>query len=469
VIEVDSLKRILSFVAVLLLFLSRGSFAAEVVDLDRYLEMVKEGNHALQSGVRTVEAAYYGVLASVAPQRPNVALSGSASYVTDQKTGDNHDRNALVYNTSLSLTQRIDISGTNTLDEQQQILSYERQRADFDGNVNTLVATAEESYWSAVLARENIALQKDVLRQRRENHRVTEEKYKQQLVPKLDLIRAEAQVVEAESLVTEADALYRNCLAAMMALTGGIEAVPVEDPLFVPTFDVSASLEKALLFRPDVRASKLALERSKILKKLTAKGMSPTLTGAIRWTPWSDPWNSSTPQDGELGASLSLNIPLIDGNETKYSVLNMDRLVQAAEASLRSVENATDVDLKVARNNWEKAAALEQDKKRQVERSDEELRITELMYNEGMGAQIDLINAQTENQRVRTDYLNAIQGMYIAIVDLRKAVGDYSPDESGSWKEAIVKYGKGTVIANELKKQELRDQKDKPAGKSKGK
>jgi outer membrane protein TolC len=211
----------------------------------------------------------------------------------------------------------------------------------------------------------------------------------------------------------------------------------------------------------------LALERSKILKKLTAKGMSPTLTGTIRWTPWSDPWNSSTPQDGELGASLSLNIPLIDGNETKYSVLNMDRLVQAAEASLRSVENATDVDLKVARNNWEKAAALEQDKKRQVERSDEELRITELMYNEGMGAQIDLINAQTENQRVRTDYLNAIQGMYIAIVDLRKAVGDYSPDESGSWKEAIVKYGKGTVIANELKKQELRDQKDKPVGKSK--
>jgi outer membrane protein TolC len=381
-----------------------------------------------------------------------VALSGSASYVTDQQTDDDHNRNAMVYNTALSLTQRIDIAGTNTLDERQQILSYERQRADFDANVNSLIAAAEENYWSAVLARENIALQKDVLRQRQENNRVTEEKYKQQLVPKLDLIRSEAQVVAAESLVTEADALYRNSLATLAALTGGVEVVPVEEPLFVPTFDVSASLEKALLFRPDVRASKLALERSKILKKLTAKGMSPTLMGTIRWTPWANPWNSSTPQDGELGASLSLNIPLIDGSATKYGILNTDRLVQAAEASLRSVESATDVDLKVARNNWEKAAALEQDKKRQVERSDEELRITELMYNEGMGAQIDLINAQTENQRVRTDYLNAIQGMYMALVNLRKAVGDYSPDENGSWKEAVVKYGKGTVIVNELKK-----------------
>ncbi|MDR2137248.1 MAG: TolC family protein [Synergistaceae bacterium] len=419
--------------------------------MERYLEMVREGNHALQAGVRAVEAAYYGVLASVAPQRPNVALSGSPSYVTDQMTGSDHNRNSIVYNTSLSLTHRFDISGTYTLDERQQILSYEGQRANFDNNVNNLIASAEQNYWSAVLARENIALQKDVLRQRQENNRVTEEKYKQQLVPRLDLIRSEAQVVAAESSVTEAEAQYRNLLAAMTALTGGIAVAPVEEPLSVPTFDVSVSLEKALLLRPDVRASRLALERSKILKQLTAKGMSPTLTGIIRWTPWSDPWNSSTPQDGELGASLSLNIPLLDGNATKYGVLNTDRLVRAAEASLRSLEHITNTDLAVALNNWELAAALEKDKQRQVERSDEELRITELMYNEGMGAQIDLINAQTENQRVRTDYLNAIKGMYAALVELRKVVGDYSPNEDGTWKEAVVRYGKGTEIANEMK------------------
>jgi outer membrane protein TolC len=408
--------------------------------------MVREGNHALQAGIRAVEAAYYGVLASVAPQRPNVALSGSASYTTDQVNGDQHNRNAMVYNTSLSLSHRIDISGAYTLDERQQILSYEGQRANFDSNVNNLVASAEQNYWSAVLARENIALQKDVLRQRQENHRVTEEKYKQQLVPRLDLIRSEAQVVAAESLVTEAEAQYRNLLAAMTALTGGVAVAPLEEPLSVPTFDVSVSLEKALLFRPDVRASRLALERSKVLKQLTAKGMSPTLTGLIRWTPWSDPWNSSTPQDRELGASLTLNIPIIDGNATKYGVLNADKSVQAAEASLRSLEHTTNTDLSVAFNNWELAEALEKDKQRQVGRSDEELRITELMYNEGMGAQIDLINAQTENQRVRTDYLNAIKGMYSALVELRRVVGDYSPNEDGTWKQAVIKYGKGKEV-----------------------
>jgi outer membrane protein TolC len=457
---VDDLKQRLGLTAAFVLLFSFCAPAAEMVDLDGYMEMVKQGNPSLQSGVRSVEAAYYGVMASVSYQRPSVALSGSASYVSDQRTGDEHNRNSMVYNTSLGLTHRFDLSGEYTLDERQQILFYESQRAAFDSNVNLLFAAAEETYWSAVLARENIALQKDVLRQRQENNRVIEEKYRQQLVPKLDLIRSEAQVVEAESLVTEAEAQYRNLLSGLTALTGGTEVVPTEEPLAVPAFDFGVSLEGALLSRPDIRSSRLAVERSKIVKKLATKGMVPTLTGAIRWTPWADPWNSSTPQDKEIGMSLTLNIPLIDGNSTRYKTLNTDRLVQAAEAALKSAENSANQDLTVALNNWEKASALEKDKMRQVERSDEELRITELMYNEGMGAQIDLINAQTENQRVRTDYLNAVNGMYAAIVEFRKAIGDYAPDEDGTWKEAVARYGKGTDVVNEMQALKLKEQKN---------
>ncbi|MDR2529493.1 MAG: TolC family protein [Synergistaceae bacterium] len=441
------MKRIFSLIVALpllfLFFAGTPAAGAETVTLDRYLKMVWEGNHTLQAAMRSLEAAYFGTLASVAPQRPNVALSGTASYVSDQVAQNTHNRNARTYDAGVALTHRIDLSGSYSLDERQQILSYEIERAKLDENINTLVSTAEQTYWSAVLARENIALQKDVLRQRQENNRVTEEKHKQQLVPKLDLIRSEAQVVAAESLVTEAGAQYRNLLATMANLVGGVEVVPVEEPLSVPRFDVTANPAKALRLRPDLRVARLTLERGRILKKLRAKGMAPTLTVSVQWTAWADPWNASTPQDGEIGASLRLNIPLLDGNATKYEVLNADRLIQAAEASLQAVETTMSAELATAFNNWELAAALEKDKARQVERSDEELRITELMYNEGMGAQIDLINAQTENQRARTDYLNAVKGMYVALAELRNVVGDYSPGEDGAWKEAVIRYGKG--------------------------
>lgn len=417
--------------------------AATVVDLDKYLAIVREANPDLRAGARSTEAAYFGVLASVAYQRPALAAGATGSYLSGQKQMGNREKDITAANLHVGLTHRIDLSGTYTLDEQQQVLYYESQRALFHRNVNSLMASAEQAYWAAFLARENIALQKDVLRQRKENDRVTQEKYKQQLVPKLDIIRSEAQVVAAETLVTEAEAQYRNVLATLKALAGGTDVTLVEEPLAVPIFNVTETLEKALLSRPDVRAAQLALERVKIVKKLTAKGMSPTLDLGINWTAVADPWNSSSPQEGEVAASLRLNIPILDGNKTKYGVLNTDRQVMAAEASLESARNVTEMDYTVAQNNWAKAEALERDRKRQVERSDEELRITELMYNEGMGAQIDLINAQTDNQLVRTNYLDAVRGMYAALVELRKVVGDYAPDESGSWKEAVVRYGRG--------------------------
>ncbi|MDY6401437.1 MAG: TolC family protein, partial [Synergistales bacterium] len=143
------------------------------------------------------------------------------------------------------------------------------------------------------------------------------------------------------------------------------------------------------------------------------------------------------------------NLPITDGNTTKYKVLNTDRLIQAAEANLRSLEESTRRDIAVAMNNWKNAAAAEQDKKIQVERSEEELKITELMYSEGMGAQIDLINAQTAYQAVKTEYLDAVKDMYVALVALRKAIGDYSPDENGDWREAVQRYGKGNEILGE--------------------
>ncbi|MDR3230734.1 MAG: TolC family protein [Synergistaceae bacterium] len=459
------MKRFLFSVVAFLMFFSNETAAAEVVSLDRYIGMVKNQNYALQSAIRSVEAAYYEVLASVAYQRPSLAGGASGSYLTGSASAQSgiREKDITAYNTTLGLTHRIDVAGTYTLDERQRILYYESRRANFDEDVNSLVSTAEENYWSAALARENIALQKDVLRQRIENNRVIEEKYKQQIVPRLDLIRSEAQVVEAESLVTNAEAQYRNLLATLATLAGGTEVVPIEEPLLLPEFNVTTSLEKTLLLRPAIRAARLELDRSRVVKKLREKGLSPTLTAGISWVPLSDPWNSGSVQKGEMTASLSLNIPIADGNETKYNILNADRLIQAAEAGLRSVEIFGARDLSIARNNWDRAAALEKDKKRQVERSDEELRITELMYNEGMGAQIDLINAQTENQRVRTDYLSAVRDMYVARVSLRAVAGDYAPDEDGNWKEAVVRYEKGTSILNEMKEKELREQQNKSA------
>ena len=157
-----------------------------------------------------------------------------------------------------------------------------------------------------------------------------------------------------------------------------------------------------------------------------AKGMAPTLDASVNWVPFSDPSSSSNPQKGEVQFALQLCIPVTDGGKTKYETLNAGDLVQAAEAVVRHIEDAAGKELALAQNRWKKATAIERDKKREVERSNEELAITEMMYREGLGAQIDLLNAQTDNQQVRTEHLQAVLELYGAIVDIKRAMGTYT-------------------------------------------
>ncbi|MBQ9575127.1 MAG: TolC family protein, partial [Synergistaceae bacterium] len=154
-----------------LLLLPSSSSASVSMTLPQYVNEILLNNHTLRAGVKNVEAGYYSVLASVAYQRPSTSGTFTGSYVTRQGNEDS----VFAGNIGLRLTQRIDINGSYRLDERQNILGYEVSRANFDNSVNNMIATAEETWWSAVLARENMKLQREILLQRSENHRVTME------------------------------------------------------------------------------------------------------------------------------------------------------------------------------------------------------------------------------------------------------------------------------------------------------
>ena len=421
------MKRLFVCVIAMLLLLPQGvtgRASAGDVDVNGYLALVRRSNEDIRASLRLVEAKYFSVRSALATQRPAAGLKGNASRVTGDTGGD--------YTLSVAVTHRFDISGIYGAQERQLVLGYEIAASEHVATVNSLLAQAEQTYWSAVLARANVQLQKDTLAQRLEDLRVTEEKYANQLVPKLDVIRASAKVEESRSFLVEAEALYTDALSRLAALAGGEEAVPVRMELLVPDRTVSADFEAAWTARPDVRAGTLSVERAKVLRSLAAKGMSPTLDGSVGYVFLTDS-AKSTPPEQEAIFSLTVGVPVSDGGATKANVREKEKTLEAANASLRSKRNEVTKELALAENEWKSAVAVELSKRQQVARSDEELKITQLMYKEGMGAQIDLLNAQVENRKVRTEHLNAIKDMYFALVSLRKAIGQYVAGYSNTY------------------------------------
>ncbi|QTX33299.1 TolC family protein [Aminithiophilus ramosus] len=126
---------------------------------------------------------------------------------------------------------------------------------------------------------------------------------------------------------------------------------------------------------------------------------------------------------------LDLTLPLSDGGRARAERARAEASLARARSALSAEERALEEELDLARNRWERAAALERSARKQVVQADEEFRVTLLMYEEGYGSQLDVMEAQTEQQRARTEELEAVRGMCLALVDMRRAMGVYGVEE----------------------------------------
>ena len=152
------MKRLFVCVIAMLLLLPQGvtgRASAGDVDVNGYLALVRRSNEDIRASLRLVEAKYFSVRSALATQRPVAGLKGNASRVTGDTGGD--------YTLSVAVTHRFDISGIYDAQERQLVLGYEIAASEHVATVNSLLAQAEQTYWSAVLARANVQLQKDTL------------------------------------------------------------------------------------------------------------------------------------------------------------------------------------------------------------------------------------------------------------------------------------------------------------------
>ena len=391
---------------------------SEEVSLDKFLILVQNHNKTLQASASSLESTYFAVQAAVAPQRPSLSLEGKTTRITSQTTENN---------LSAGLRGGIDVSGVYGPQEQSVIYGYRIQAERYADLFNTVLGLAEEVFWRARMAHENTLLYEKILQERQETLRVTREKFKQDLIPRLDLIRAEARVEESRSFLTQARANYKDLVAQMMNLTGGKEVEPLYVSLEVKALPSPEDFEVICEKRPDIQALELAVEKAEVDRLLASKGLTPTLDAFLGWTIATD-GDFVNPPENELLLSLNLNVPVTDGNETKNRVREKEALIMASQKELMAKKDEALEEVTRAHNRLENALALITTREKEASLADEELRITTLLYQEGLGSQLDLLNAQTAQARASTDLLDAMKELHLALVDIRKTCGSYAAE-----------------------------------------
>ncbi|WP_159468854.1 TolC family protein [Dyadobacter sp. 3J3] len=126
--------------------------------------------------------------------------------------------------------------------------------------------------------------------------------------------------------------------------------------------------------------------------------------------------------------AINLNIPIFDGFTKKYQVEQKKVALDKVKLNQKLLEQTIDMQSQQAAINIKNAFATLETQTRNVDLAKEVVRVSKIKYKEGVGSNIEVINAESAYKEAQTNYFSALYDMLIAKVDLSKAKGELYND-----------------------------------------
>jgi outer membrane protein len=122
-----------------------------------------------------------------------------------------------------------------------------------------------------------------------------------------------------------------------------------------------------------------------------------------------------------IGATLSLNV--FDGFQRHYKIQQAKLDFKKVENNLKNLQLAIEFEGASALVNYNNAISSLQIQKRNLNLAKNIYTVSQKKYEQGVGSNLEVINAQTSLKESETNYFNAIYDMMVYKVDYQKAIG----------------------------------------------
>ena len=220
---------------------------------------------------------------------------------------------------------------TNTV-KQNRLAESEAELAEQE-TANSIQESITQLFTQILYQDEKVKVCQQTLETARKNEDRGREMVEVGKMSKADLAQLTAQRATDEYNVVEAQgqlASYKLQLKQLLELTDDQPfdiAIPEigDDEVLAEVPALSSVYEQALLSRPEIEASQLAIKRSDVSLAIAKAGWMPTLsmTGGIGTSSNSlnsNSWGKQIKTSFDATAGLSLSIPIYDGRQTKTQV-----------------------------------------------------------------------------------------------------------------------------------------------------
>lgn len=410
------------------LLLVSSPLSAREMTISEALRYALEQSPALKSARQELRKAKGGVVQADGNFYPRISVSGSYSdnrYPT-VNAGDRTDTRGA----AVGVTENIYAGGRHAAQRRQAKEQLNQAELTVKEAEENLAVNLHTLFYSVLLARETVAAAVDAVETSRKHLQEVQQMLSLGLANQLEVIRAEQQLSSNEAALASSRGTLDSANINLLNLMG---LPPQSDYSPSGTLEIArpeGTAEASVELARRQRADKAILEKQIAIQKeqitIVSGAMKPSVDVTVS-AGYDTPYHSQDRGEDSWKATLSMEVPVYDGGQTRGEVIKARAVQEQNRQNLRQKELDILSEVGLAWVEITDSEAQIVARRKALSLARETLRLSQVGYREGVTPQLDLLDAQSNLTSARKDYSQSLYTHLMRIVALKRAEGALIP------------------------------------------
>ncbi|MBI2267820.1 MAG: TolC family protein [Armatimonadetes bacterium] len=309
-------------------------------------------------------------------------------------------------------------------------LQADTEQMNFVAARRDLVQAIASGFLQVLKAERLRYLASETVKSWEEHRRQAESLYRNGVVPRYDILRADLEVSRARDQTTAAGKktdLARASLRSLMGISGeetlrlderDLEKTVEPDPVL--SLDLPGARETALGQRVEMQLMDILVRQGEAALRIAKGSTNPSLALG---TTYSRKTTTLLAQDWQWQTALALNWPLFTGREKGARMRQAEEAIRQARLGREDTASKLSLEVENAFLSFREAEERKGTAVIQMDQAREGLRIAQLRYKEGLSPGVELIDARTAFTSAQVNLENSRYDYLESVLNLKKALG----------------------------------------------
>ena len=350
---------------------------------------------------------------------------GGKDYVTRRAAAGTPDYDYSFDNT-LRLTYPLYTGGRNENNIKSANFSLNAADLTLENTRQQVIYNTTAAYYDVLRNKNLVAVKENNVKLLQEHLDQVNSKFEIGVVAGADILASKVQIANAQQSLTTSRNDYDNAVATLSNLIGvslTTDLIIEENmPHVMYNVNLDECIAYALEHRPDGIAAGYAVQQAEKNISVVKANRLPQVNAVVSRTFNGEKIFDNNHNDN-WAAGLSLSWSVFDNNVTGAQVHENEATLRRLQSVYNQTQEQIQLDVRKAYNNLTAAEKNITTMQTAITQAEEEFRIAQVKYIEGVGTNMEVMDAQEKLLEAQTNYYTALYNYNTSKAQLDKAMG----------------------------------------------